>query len=182
MKEYQEPNEGNLCVPKAFFMIIETMRQKVEGIPKLSVAEIAELLETDSDGTVLGDNVDRLNEKFELTNPYLSFYVEYLVPKWQIICDDLNIDNPFKKPVLMMIYQFDVVDINYFPHAVVLLKGDNKWVTYFDPIYGEMIEPTPKFYRQWEFTDRTCARIKIEPRVQKVLEEFIEENGGKVIE
>ena len=173
-KIYQTSSEGHLCVPICIYIVLETMRYKIKGIPKLTVSKIAEIIETQDDGTPLGENIEKINDELIYTVPSLECKIEYLVPKWEIICNDINIDNPFKKPVIMAIMQYDTHQTDYIPHTVVLLKADNANVVYFDPIYGEMFEPTNKFYNQWLYMDRTCIRFKIGERAQRILEEFIE--------
>jgi hypothetical protein len=158
-------------------MVLETMRQKIEGIPNLSIDRIARIIETQNDGTPLGDNIKKINDRLKSTRPLMKFNIDYYA-QWEHICNDVNQRNPFKKPVIMGIYQYDIKQLNYFPHGVVLLRANNTNVTFFDPIYGEIFEPTPKFYHQWEQTERTCIRLKIVPLAQTILEEFQIEKGG----
>ena len=177
VKIFQEPDQENLCIPLCIKMVLETVRQKVEGIPTLSIDRISQIIGTQSDGTPLGDNIEKINDRLKSTRPSMKFYIDYYV-SWKSICDDVNQEDPFKKPVIMGIYQYDIKQLNYFPHGVVLLRADNANVTFFDPIYGEMFEPTPKFYNQWEQTERTCIRFKTVPLSQRILEEFPLKNGG----
>lgn len=166
--------EPNTCVPTTIKIVLEMMRHKIDGIPDLSVDQIAKIVGTQEDGTPLGYNIERINEHLKLTNPFLDFKVEFLIPEWQIICDDINEMNPFRKSVILLIMQYDSHELNWFQHAVVLIEANNDYVTYFDPIYGDMAEPTNKIYHQWEMNDRLCIRLKIGERVQRILEEYQE--------
>ena len=174
----QGSDEGNLCVPISIKIVLETMRHKIKGIPNISINRIKKIIDTQIDGTPLGYNIEKINNYLKSTKPLCNFYIDYLIPKWEIICNEVNLEEPMKKPVIMSIYQFDTSKKNYFPHSVVLVKADNANVLYYDPIYGDMFEPTPKFYNQWQYTDRFCIRLKIVPFAQSIIEEFPIEKGG----
>jgi len=169
-KIYQ--TDPNNCLPICEKIVLDTMKHKIKGIPDLSVEEISSIIGTEADGTLQGYNLERINEHLTLTVPSLEFKLDFLIPKWEIILNEINNEDPFKKPVIMMIMQFDTHELNWMRHAVVLLKADNKWVTYFDPIYGELYEPTSKFYNQWIANDQLCIMFKIGQRAQRVLEEY----------
>lgn len=174
----QGSGEGNLCVPICIKIVLETMRHRIKGIPNLSINRINKIIETQSDGTPLGYNIEKINNYLKSTRPLCSFYIDWLIPKWDIICNEVNLEDPMKKPVIMSIYQYDTTQQNFFPHAVVLVKADNANVLYYDPIYGDMFEPTSKFYNQWEYTNRFCIRLKILPFAQSIIEEFAIKTGG----
>ncbi len=174
----QGSGEGNLCVPICIKIVLETMRHKINGIPNISINRIKKIINTQSDGTPLGYNIEEINNNLKSTRPLCSFYIDYLIPRWDIICNEVNLKEPMKKPVIMSIYQYDIIQENYFQHAVVLVKADNANVLYYDPIYGDMFEPTPKFYNQWQYTDRFCIRLKILPFAQSIIEEFPIETRG----
>lgn len=178
-KIFQDPSQGNFCVPICIKIVLDTLQYKVEGIPSLSVDEIAKIVLTESDGTPAGDNIEKINAKLTFTNPEINFFPDYLVSKWDIICKEVSSNPSYNVPIIMIIYQYDTVNLNYFQHAVVLLKANNQFVVYFDPIYGELTEPTSKFYNQWLYTNRTCIRVKINPRAQRMLEEFSKNDGVK---
>lgn len=167
------------CIPICEKIVLDVMKYKIQGIPDLSIEEISSIIGTEKDGTPQGYNVERINEHLKLTAPSLEFKLDFLIPKWEIILNEVNGENPFKKPVIMMIMQYDTHELNWMRHAVVLFKADNKWVTYFDPIYGECSEPTSKFYNQWSHNDRLCIMLKIGQRVQRVLEEYSAEVKGE---
>lgn len=167
-----DQTDGYSCIPICEKIVLETMKHKIKGIPDLSIEEISSTIGTEKDGTPQGYNVEKINELLSLTVPSLEFKLDFLIPKWDIILDEVNKEDPFKKPVIMMIMQYDTHELNWMRHAVVLLKGDNKWVTYFDPIYGERNEPTSKFYNQWSNNDRLCIILKIGQRAQRILEDY----------
>jgi len=173
-KRHQTPSEGHLCVPICIYIVLETMRQTIKGIPKLTVDRISKIIGTEGDGTPLGYNIEKINDELIHTIPSLEFKIDYLVSKWEIICNDINMQAPFKRPVIMAIMQYDTHQTDFVKHTVVLLKADNANVVYFDPIYGEMFEPTNKFYNQWLYMDRFCIRLKIGERAQRIIEEFVE--------
>ena len=85
---------------------------------------------------------------------------------------DIFEKNPLNTPVIAIIKQFDSQNLEYMVHAVVILYADNEYTIYWDPYYGEMSEPTSKFYNQWEAIDKICVRLKHIPRTQRLLEEF----------
>ena len=122
VKIYQEPEQGNLCVPICMKAVLETVSQRIEGTPNLSIEKIAKIIETQSDGTPLGENIEKINDRLKLTRPSLKFYIDYYVP-WASVLEDINHEVPFRRPVIMGIHQYDVKQLNYFAHSVVLLRA-----------------------------------------------------------
>jgi hypothetical protein len=155
------------------------MRKKVEGIPKISEKEIAEIIETNVDGTSFGDNILKINSKLQSTRPHIVFEID-MPNRWHEIKQDVMEENPLQTPVIAIIKQYDSLEMDWMPHAVIILYASNEYTIYWDPIYGEMTEPTNKFFHQWDEFNRLCIRLKHVPRVQRILEEFPrEEVGGK---
>ncbi|MFB0544009.1 MAG: hypothetical protein ACETVR_04435 [Candidatus Bathyarchaeia archaeon] len=168
-KIYQKLSEENLCVPICIKIVLETMRHRVQRIPRLTIEKIAKKIGTEADATPLGYNIENINEELITTIPSIEFKIGWLIPKWKIICDDINLE---EKLVIMAINQYDSLNNKYMKHTVVLLKANDERVVYFDPIYGEINELTSSFYSKWEPLDRFCIRLKIGERAQRVLEEF----------
>ena len=148
------------------------MRNNVKGIPDLSVREIVDIIETMSDGTQLGSNILKINEYLQATIPHYEFEVDYSGIRWRTIISDVMEENPNQAPVIAIIKQYDSQELDWMVHAVVILYAANDYTVYWDPIYGEMTEPTNKFFQQWDDLYRICVRLKHVPRVQRLLEEF----------
>ena len=72
---FQDPDE-NTCVPVCMKMVLEIMRTNVQGIPNLNVKKIADIIETAIDGTLLGANIEKINEKLQTTNPHIQFEID----------------------------------------------------------------------------------------------------------
>ena len=108
------------------------------------------------------------------TIPQLKFVIDYSGLKWIEIIEDIHTENPIKTPVIAMIGQYDTQNLNWMPHAVILLYATNQDVVYFDPFYGEISEPTNLFFTKWLALDRFCVRLKHVPRTQRILEEYTE--------
>jgi hypothetical protein len=173
-KYYQDPDEST-CVPVCFKTVLDIMKKWVKGIPDISVKEIAEIIETTLDGTPLGTNINKINEKLQATIPHIEFDVDYSGVRWKTIISDVMEENPLHTPVIAIIKQYDSQELDWMVHAVVILYAANDYTVYWDPIYGEMTEPTSKFFQQWDSLYRICVRLKHVPRVQRLLEEFPKE-------
>lgn len=148
------------------------MRDHIEEIPNLSWKDIADIIETDADGTPLGSNLEKINEKMIAAIPHYEFFVDCSGLRWRTIIEDVHHENPLRTPVIAMIAQYDSRNLAWMPHAVVVVQASNESTTYFDPFYGEMVEPTNAFYRKWLALDRFCVRLKHVPRTQRILEEY----------
>ena len=168
---YQDTDEST-CVPICIHIVLKIMQNQIDGIPDLSWKKIADLIETDSDGTPLGSNIENINEKMIATIPHYEFLIDYSGLRWRTIIEDIHHENPLKTPVIAMIGQYDSQELAWMPHAVVILQASNISTTYFDPFYGEMTEPTNAFFRKWLALDRFCVRLKHVPRTQRILEEY----------
>jgi hypothetical protein len=167
----QDPDEST-CVPICIYIALHIMRERIEGIPELTQEQIEKIIETKDDGTPIGTNIEKMNEKMVATIPHYEFRIDYSGLRWKTIIEDIHEENPLETPVIAMIGQFDTQELNWMPHAVVLLQASNEYVTYFDPFYGELVEPTNSFYRKWEALDNFCVRLKHVPRTQRILEEY----------
>lgn len=177
---FQDPNEGT-CVPICLYIAMKILELKgVQGVPDLTWSQIAKIIGTEADGTPLGDNIEKINEKMIATIPQYKFDINYGVIKWKSIIDDIHVENPLNTPVVAMIGQFDSQELNWMPHAVVLLHASDKYTVFFDPFYGEISEPTNSFFTKWLALDRYCVRLKHVPRTQRILEEYtLRKIGGE---
>jgi hypothetical protein len=174
--------DGYSCVPRCVKMVFMYISNCLDGqAPNMDVDDIAEIIETRKDGTLIEDirNLNK-NKKVIQVIPSLEFDVNLNPHSLSEIEDEIKNHRP-------LIAWVELSDGNRkFSHAVVIIgfeKDDKHLIFYNDPIFGEQQEEIGTFMARWERADRLLVKVKIGKREQRLLEEYIqkEKKGNKVV-
>ena len=158
-------------------MIFMYISNCLEGhAPNLDIDDIAEIIETRTDGTLL-ENVRNLNTDLAVLRaiPSLEFDVDLRMHSLSEIEEETNNN----RPVIVWVELSE--GVRRCAHAVVVtgLDRDKNLIYYNDPMFGEMQEEIGAFMSRWERIDRLLIKIKIGKREQRLLDEYVrkEEKG-----
>lgn len=138
-------------------------------LPDLEVSDIAEIVNTREDGTLLED-VNNINSNEEILKAIPSIEFEA-----KMLCSFTEIETEVaeNRPVIAWM----VVSANgrEFKHSVVVTGVDRgtHLIYYNDPIFGAKEEDIGRFMIMWEKMDRTLIKVKIGKREQRLLDEWL---------
>lgn len=163
--------DGHSCVPRCIKMIFMYISNCLEGrAPDLDIDDIAKVIETRADGTLL-ENVRNLNTNLTILQaiPSLEFDVELKMHSLSEIEEE--IDN--NRPVIAWVELSE--GTRRCAHAVVIvgLDRDKDLIYYNDPMLGEKEEEIGAFMSRWESVDRLLIKVKIGKREQRLLDEYV---------
>ena len=169
--------DGYSCVPRCIKMIFMYIGNFLEGhAPDLDINEIAEIIETKQDGTLL-ENVKNLNTNSTVLRaiPSLEFDVDLKMHSLSEIEEEIKNN----RPVIAWVELSE--GIHRCAHAIVItdLDRDKDLICYNDPMFGEIQEEIGSFMARWERLDRLLIKVKIGKREQRLLDEYVrkEEKG-----
>lgn len=173
------------CVPVCLKMILDFLNKFLKEtkseviLPDFEVKDIAKIVNTREDGTLLGDvnNINR-NEAILKAIPSIEF-------ETSVLCSFAEIETEINsnRPVIAWL----VISANgtEFKHSVVItgLDKENHLILYNDPIFGKKRENIGNFMSMWEKLDRVLIKVKIGKREQRLLDEWLQtkekqESGG----
>ena len=161
-------------------MVLEYVRSSVPSkrSPNLEVEDIAKVINTDVDGTVLED-VNKLNSQKEFLRaiPSLRFETSY-VSSFSQIDNEINASRPVIAWILIS------EDHREFVHSVVVTGVDveNNSIYYNDPASGQNQDEIGTFISKWEKVDNVLIKIRIGERKQRVMDEYNKKESGEEIE
>jgi len=163
--------DGYSCVPRCIKMIFMYISNCLEGhAPNLDIDDIAEIIETKIDGTLL-ENVRNLNTDLTVLRaiPSLEFDVDLRMHSLSEIEDEINNN----RPVIAWVEMSE--GIHRCAHAIVItgLDKDKDLIYYNDPMFGEVQEEIGAFMSRWERVDRLLIKVKIGKREQRLLDEYV---------
>jgi len=160
-------------------MIFMYISNCLEGhAPNLDIDDIAKIIETRADGTLL-ENVRNLNTNLTVLRaiPSLEFDVDLKMHSLSEIEEEINNN----RPVIAWVELSE--GIHRCAHAIVItgLDRDEALIYYNDPMFGQKQEEIGAFMSRWERADRLLIKVKIGKREQRLLEEYVrkEEKGEK---
>jgi len=138
--------------------------------PNLEIDDIAEILETSADGTLL-ENVRNLNTNLTVLRaiPSLEFDVDLRMHSLSEIEEEINNN----RPVIAWVELSD--GVHRCAHAIVItgLDRDRNLIYYNDPMLGEKQKDIGAFMSRWERLDRLLIKVKIGRREQRLLDEYV---------
>jgi hypothetical protein len=143
--------------------------------PDLDLDDIAKIILTNKKGSATAfEDVKYLNTNPIIRNtiPSLEFDVEVKMRDLSEIDEEIRSN----RPVIAWVTLSD--NVHSCGHAIVIkgLDRDNNWIYYNDPIFGEQKEELTSFLARWESQDRLLIKIKIGQGIQKLLDEYKENN------
>jgi len=145
------------------------------NVPNFTIDEIAKIINTREDGTLLED-IKKINENKSIlkTDPSLEFEGKY-PNRFPDIEEEINAN----RPVIAWIFMSD--NHRGFNHSVVVtgVDTDNGIVFYNDPAYGETQMEIGRFISMWEKTDTVLITLKIGQREQRKLVEYVGNETNK---
>jgi hypothetical protein len=152
-------------------------------VPDFDLEKIGKIIETREDGTY-PDKVLNLNKVKDVFTSLPS--VEFEVTLKRHTLNEINEEINNNQPPIAWIRLTEKGDTHKCAHAVVVTYIDikNNWVSYNDPISGEINEPLDVFQSNWEYYDSILIKVKIGKKPQRILEEFpkeekpVDEQGG----
>jgi len=162
--------EDFFCVPVCIKMVLEYIRNLVPDgkIPNLEVEDIAKIIDTNEDGTVL-DNINNLNSNREVLRAMPSLRFEYSHSNsFSQIENEINAN----MPVIAWILISD--NHREFVHSVVVTGVDveNDLIYFNDPAYGESQKKIGSFISMWEKIDTVLIKIRMGEREQRKITEY----------
>jgi len=138
--------------------------------PNLEIDDIAEILETSADGTLL-ENVRNLNTNLTVLRaiPSLEFDVDLRMHSLSEIEEEINNN----RPVIAWVELSD--GVHRCAHTIVItgLDRDRNLIYYNDPMLGEKQKDIGAFMSRWERLDRLLIKVKIGRREQRLLDEYV---------
>ena len=173
------------CVPICLKMILDFLNEFLKEtssdvvLPSFEVADIAKIVNTREDGTLL-DDVKNLNQNKDILRAIPSIEIET-----KMLCNlnEIETEVSENRPVIAWL----VVSTNgrKFKHSVVVtgLDIENHLIFYNDPFFGKQQANIGSFVSMWEKMDRTLIKVKIGKRKQRLLEEWLRtrtQQGGEM--
>jgi len=146
-------------------------------LPEFEVRDIAKIVNTREDGTLL-DDINNLNRNEVILKAIPSIEFET-----KVLCSFAEIEKEItsNRPVIAWL----IVSKNgtHFKHSVVItgLDKENHIILYNDPIFGKVQKDIGDFMLAWENLDRTLIKVKIGKREQRLLDEWIQSKGKQEI-
>ena len=141
--------------------------------PDLDIEDIANIIETEIDGTY-PEKITNLNKNKEVlkTIPSLEFEVELRTHSFSEIEDELEAN----RPVIAWVELSDAKGIHKAAHSIVItgLERENHLIYYNDPMFGEKQEDIGTFMSRWENVDRILIKVKIGTKEQRILDEYVQ--------
>jgi len=157
-------------------MVIDYLKDVFNvNIDNLEAGEIAKIIGTDIDGTLI-DDVKKMNrnKKILKAQPSIEFRIKYL-------CKISDIESEINdgKPVIVCIFLSD--NHRGFEHSVVITGIDleNNLIFYNDPIQGEVQEEIGTFNAAWEEADSLMIKVEIGKRTQREILEYTNRDNIK---
>jgi len=138
-------------------------------LPELKVREIAGIVNTREDGTLLED-VKNINQNKAILKAIPSIEFETCVLcKFSEIEDEINNHRP------VIAWLAIPTNGTLFKHSVVVTCVDmeNHLIYYNDPIFGKKRENIGSFMSMWENLDKILIKVKIGKREQRLLDEWL---------
>lgn len=158
----------NYCVPTCLKMVIEFLRERYgEAIPRLSIKQIARIVNTQWDGTAPKD-VERINEYFEakLCIEFKALYMRHF-PEIQKELDE-------ERPVIAWINSQKPPDKLW--HSVVVRGFEPNFVIFNDPWdCKRKSEEVGLFISKWG-TEAKMVKLYISKEKQSYLYEYSREH------
>lgn len=139
-------------------------------LPDFEVSDIAKIVNTKEDGTLL-DDVKQINQ-----NPAILRAIPSIEFEAKVLCSFAEIEAEISdhRPVIAWL----VISSNgtEFKHSVVVKKLDmNAHLIYYnDPIFGARQENIGNFMSMWEKLDRILIKVKIGKKEQRLLDEWLQ--------
>jgi len=161
-------------------MVLEYVRDSIPNArtPNLEVEDIAKVVNTDVDGTVLEDvNTLNSNKEFLKAIPSLRFETSYL-SSFSEIDNEINANRPVIAWILIS------QDHREFVHSVVVTGVDieNNSIYYNDPASGEIQDEIGSFNSKWEKVDNVLIKTRIGERKQRKMDEYDKNESGEEIQ
>jgi len=138
-------------------------------LPDFEVKDIAKIVNTREDGTLL-DDVKNINQNESILRAIPSIEFET-----KILCSFAEIETEINSNRPVIAWLSISINGTEFKHSVVVagLDKDNHIICYNDPIFGKKRENIGKFMSMWEKLDRILIKVKIGKREQRLLDEWI---------
>ncbi len=157
------------CMPSCCKMMLDYLNNVKLTIPEPELDEdrIAEIMNTDIDGTSF-DDIENINAELTTSNPSVEFHAK-------IEPHTLNdIRNELRKGLPVCVW-IDSGSDKYW-HAIVIIGMDDtmKTISYNDPIYGEKTISQADFLPIWEQTSACIVKAEIGRITRPRLETFME--------
>jgi hypothetical protein len=177
---YVSDEDGNLCVPSCIKMVLDYVRNAVQGevsLPSFELEEIMEIVETQATGTDFM-NVRKMNVKLEKTVPSVEFDVNPASRQFRDIEEELA----ERRPVIAWLYV--TIDEDGCYHAVVITGYDRtrQIIMLNDPMRGKIEQQVGQFMAEWQKTGQMLIKLKVGKKVQRKLTEYLEEKAERRME
>jgi len=145
--------------------------------PALDIDDIAEIIETRTDGTLI-ENVRNLNINLTVLRaiPSLEFDVDLKMHSLSEIEEEVKNN----RPVIAWVELSE--GIHKCAHAIVITDLNKDLIYYNDPIFGEVQEGSGTFMSRWERLDRLLIKVKIGKREQRLLDEYVQKKENRRVE
>jgi len=152
-------------------MVMDYLKNALSiNVSNLTIDEIAKIVETKEDGTLI-DDVEKMNSNKKILQavPSIEFKVKYSC-KFSEIENEINAERP------VIVYLYVREDHRGFVHSVVItgLDKENNLIFYNDPIFGEVQEDIGTFISMWEEVDSLMIKVEKGKREQRKMSEYID--------
>jgi uncharacterized protein YvpB len=147
-------------------------------LPALDVSDIAKIVNTREDGTMLED-IKNINSNEEILRaiPSIEFETKML-SSFKEIETEINENRP------VIAWIMASAEGREFEHSIVVtgIDRDRHRIHYNDPFLGRREEDIGRFMTMWEKVDRTLIKVKIGKREQKLLDEWLSKKETEPVE
>lgn len=152
------------------------MLQTAPELPVFEVKEIAKIVGTLDTGTEL-PNVRNINKALRRAIPSVEFSVDFGPHDFKEIEEELDAGKPVIPWFLVRegerAYEHTVVVTGYDPVGQLIAVNDPQRS-------GPSEVEVARFMKEWEGTERTLIKLRVNMRVQRLITEWVEEKAKEV--